>query len=272
MDGERSVNWWIRGFLLFAAVQGLGIGLTGLLLPPEMQIPLRITPLNSRFAAALYAGGGIGVLLAAFSKRRADVRLFVIGFAFATGIILILTALHWSDFMGDGLPHRLVWIFDYVADPVLGIILIPLFGLMPPSKAVGHSLTPLLLAETVVFGLLGLVLLVAPELASSYWPWPLPPILGQLYACLILTFAVGAFLASRESSQRAIRDYLIASLGLAVLVLIASSLHVDRFKAEPVTPVWFAVWALAALVSVIGLIVQGRTIRWRSGPEPLAQA
>jgi hypothetical protein len=272
MGGERPVNWWIRGFLLFAAVQGLGIGLTGLLFPSEMQIPLRITPLNSRFAAALYAGGGIGVLLAAFSKRRSDVRLFVIGFAFATGIILILTALHWPDFMGDPLPHRLVWIFDYVADPVLGIILIPLFGLMPPAKGVRHSLTPVLLVETVVFGLLGVVLLVAPEFASTYWPWALPPILGQLYACLILTFAVGAFLASRESSQRAVRDYLIASLGLAVLVLLASSLHLDRFKQEPVTVVWFVAWALAALASVAGLVIHGRTIAWRSGAQPVAQA
>jgi hypothetical protein len=272
MDGERALNWWIRGFLLFAVVQGLGIGLTGLLVPPEMQIPLRISPLNTRFAAALYAGGGIGVLLAAFSKRRAEVRLFVIGFGFATGIILILTVLHWSDFMADPLPHRWVWIFDYVADPVLAIILVPLFGLMPPLKGVHHSLSPLLMVQAVVFGVLGVVMLVAPELASTYWPWALPAVLGQLYACLILTFAVGAFLASRETSQRAVRDFLIASLGLALLVLLASSLHLDRFKPDPVTPVWFVAWALAALSSAGGLVLQGRAMGWRSAAQPVAPA
>jgi hypothetical protein len=47
---------------LFAAFQGLGIGLTGLLMPSEMQIPLQVTPLNARFVAALYVAGGIGVL------------------------------------------------------------------------------------------------------------------------------------------------------------------------------------------------------------------
>ena len=45
----QGVAWWLRAYLAFAAVQGLGIGLTGLLVPAEMQIPLRISPLNARF-------------------------------------------------------------------------------------------------------------------------------------------------------------------------------------------------------------------------------
>src|SRR5258707_5928850 len=114
---ERPVTWWIRGYLLFAAVQGFGIGLTGLIAPSEMQIPLRMTPLNSRFVAALYVAGGIGVILAALSKRRSEARLFVVGFGVATLLVLILTLLHWSDFMGDPLPHRAGVIFVYVVDP-----------------------------------------------------------------------------------------------------------------------------------------------------------
>src|SRR5438067_6801600 len=102
----RRTDWFVRGYLLFAALQGFGIGLTGLFVPPEMQIPLRITPLNARFTAALYVAGGIGVLLAATSKRRAAARLFVVAFGFATLLILVLTVVHWSDFMADPLPHR----------------------------------------------------------------------------------------------------------------------------------------------------------------------
>ena len=47
----RLGDWRVS---VFAAVQAFGIGLTGLILPPEMQIPLRLTPLNTRFVAALY--------------------------------------------------------------------------------------------------------------------------------------------------------------------------------------------------------------------------
>src|ERR1700682_1897226 len=122
---ERPMNWWIRGYLLFAAVQGFGIGLTGLIAPAGRQIPLRLPPLNYRFVAALYVGGGIGVLLAAVSKRRSEARLFVVGFGVATLLILILTLQHWSDFMAEPLPHRAVWIFVYVVDPLVALVMIP---------------------------------------------------------------------------------------------------------------------------------------------------
>src|SRR5260221_5478681 len=102
---DRPMNWWIRGYLLFAAVQGFGIGLTGLLVPAEMQIPLRMTPLNSRFVAALYVAGGICVILAALSKRRSEARLFVVGLWVATVLILILTLLHLSDIIVDPPPQ-----------------------------------------------------------------------------------------------------------------------------------------------------------------------
>jgi len=105
---------------------------------------------------------------------------------------------------------------------------------------VRHALTPLLIAEALVFGALGLLLLLLPETAAAVWPWALPPLLGQLYSCFVLTFAVGAALTARESSPLAVRNFLIASLSLTVLVLCVSVLHFDRFKPEPVTAIWFA--------------------------------
>jgi hypothetical protein len=270
---DKPMTWWIRAYLLYAAIQGFGIGLTGLIVPAEMQIPIRdITPLNHQFVAALYVGGGVGVLLAALSRQRSEARLFVVGFSLATGLILILTVLHWSEFMADPLPHRPLWIIDYVLDPVLAVILVPLAGLWPPARATRHPLTPLLIGEAVVFGVLGLLLLLAPDLAAIYWPWSLQPIvLGQLYACFILTFAVGAALAARESSQRGIRDFLIASLCLCLLVLLVSGLHLDRFKAGPVTGVWFTLFGIGAVACAIGLAVQARTTFWRHEAQTVAQ-
>jgi hypothetical protein len=252
------MDWAVRGYLLFAALQGFGIGLTGLLIPAEMQIPLQMTPLNTRFVATLYIAGAIGVLLAAVSPRRSATRLFCIGFGFATALILVLTLLHWSDFMADPLPHRPIWMFDYVVDPLLALLLIPLAGLWPARHGVWHAFTPLLLIEMLAFGALGLVLLVWPQTVATYWPWALPPVAGQLYACFFLTFAIGAALAARENEERAVRDFLIASFGLCVLVLIASSLHLDRFKPEPITPIWFGAFLFGAAVFGSSLVVYTR--------------
>src|SRR5215207_416450 len=181
--------WWLRAYLLFSAVQGLGIGLTGLLVPAEMQIPLRISPLNTRFVAALYIAGGVGVLWAAFARRAAETRVFVIGFAVATALILVLTVINWSAFMADDLPHRAVWIFDYVADPLLAVPLVLTTGIWRVGAASRHRLTPLFVVKAVLFGVLGLGLLLAPDAVAAAWPWTLPPLLGQLYGCFFLTFA-----------------------------------------------------------------------------------
>jgi hypothetical protein len=168
------------------------------------------------------------------------------------------------------LPHRAVWIFVYVVDPLVALVLIPVAGLWPPARGVRHRLTPLLWVQAVIFGTLGLVLLLLPEIAAAYWPWNLPAMLGQLYACFLLTFAVGAALGARETSARAIRDFLLASLGLTVLVLIASAVHFDRFKAEPVTVVWFAGFGLGTLAFAVALAIQQRSDVWRSRAQTVA--
>jgi hypothetical protein len=242
------VTWWIRAYLAFAAVQGFGIGLTGLLSPADIEIPLRITPLNARFVAALYVAGGVGVLWGAFSQRRTQARLFVLAFAFATALILAVTLLHWSEFLAVGLPHQPVWMFDYIVDPLSGLAVIHFARLWWPWSTRRHALTPLLLVQAVVFGAVGFALLVAPETMAALWPWALPPVLGQVYGCFFLTFALGAGLAAGEVEPRAIRGFVVSTAALMGLVLLASWLHVDRFKAEPVTVIWFAAFGLGFVV------------------------
>jgi hypothetical protein len=258
--------WWLRAYLGFAAVQGFGIGLTGLLAPAEMQIPLRISPLNARFVAALYVAGGVGVLWAAFARGREETRLFVLAFGLATGMILILTIAHWSEFMGDGLPHRSVWIFDYVVDPLLALLIVPAARLWPPRIGMRHRLTPLLLVQGALFGALGLALLIVPDVVAAGWPWVLPPLLGRLYGCFFIAFAVGAGLAAGESEPRPIRVFAFASLTLMLLVLVVSLVHIDRFKPEPVTWLWFAAFGVGACVFAAALLAE-RTGSWLARPR-----
>ena len=131
----------------------------------------------------------------------------------------------------------------YVADPLLALLIVPLAGLWPPRPG------PPALADAAAVGRGSSFRspcsrpVVGPQAAAAYWPWALPPVAGQLYACFILTFAIGAVLAARETDARAIRDFLIASLSLCVLVLLASVLHLDRFQPAPISAAWFAlVW------------------------------
>jgi len=255
---QTGVPWWLRAYLLFGALQGLALGLTGFFLPEEIQIPYQMSPLNARFVAALYLAPSVGVLLSAFARRRMDTRLFVIGFGTATFLILVLTILHWPDFMADPLRHRASWIATYVLDPLLAAVVLFAAGLVAPPPSERNRFSTLFTVEAVVLGLLGGLLLFIPDTVASFWPWIMPPILGQLYGCFFLALALGALLASREPSGVVVRNFLITSLTLTLLVLLASALHLPRFKPEPMSLVWFASFGAGAVVFAGALVLHIR--------------
>ncbi len=248
---DKPVPWWLRAYLLFAAFQGWALGGTGLVTPDEIQIPLRMTPLNERFVAALYLAGGIGVLLAAFSRRRGEARIFVLGFAFAITVILVQILLRWNDYMADSLPHRPAFLGAYVLDFIFSVVVVPAAGYLVVPPRVRHARTVLFLIESVVLAVVGLALLLVPVLAAQVWPWALPPVLSQLYAAFFLSVALGAFLAAGDSSEVAIRTFTVTTLALTVLILVASLLHLSRFKPEPVTPIWFASFLAGAVLFAV---------------------
>jgi hypothetical protein len=120
-------------------------------------------------------------------------------------------------------------------------------------------LSPLFIVQAAVFGGLGLAMLAIPDSVAAAWPWALPPLLGQLYGCFFLTFAVGAALTARETEPRAIRGFALSTLALMILVLVGSLLHLDRFKPEPVTWLWFSAFALGMLAVGAALVTARRS-------------
>ena len=245
---DRTVPWWVRAYLLLGAFQGIGIGLTGFVVPEGIQSPYQMSPLNARFIGALYFSAGIGVLLASFARHRDSTRLFITGFGVVTGLILIVTIFHWSEFMSDPLPHRTSWIISYIVDPTLAIAVLLAAKLKPFTESRRHRFSSLLLVVCAALGLLGLLLLALPEVASAAWPWVLPPTLAQVYGCFFIALSLGALMAAHESDETAVQNYLLMGLALGVLVLLASALHVGRFKPEPVSALWFGSFTIASVV------------------------
>jgi hypothetical protein len=262
VEDSSSVPWWIRGYLLLGAAQGLSLGITGLLIPAELQIPLRVTPLNGRFVAALYAAAALGVLLSALVRRREDAQVFVVGFGLATTLIGIVTVLHWSEFMDPALPHRPLWLTAYVLDPILALVIVPAAGLWRFPAGAGPRLLAIPLAvQSAVLGAAGLVLLVLPSVAAAAWPWALTPVLAQIYGSFFLAFSVGGVLAIRMRRPVTTRNLVVALLAMSCLVLTASLLHAERFKPGPVSWLWFGAFAVGAVTFAVGLLRFRRSIQ-----------
>jgi hypothetical protein len=254
---NQSMTWWIRAFLISSAIRGLILGVTGLVAPAQIQIPLQLTPLNAGFVAALYLAGTIGLILTIFVRHRADARPFLIGTGVVTALLLSVTLLHWAEFETTLSTTLVLWVGSYIFDPIAITLLVVMHRLVRPANPGRHRLTRLFLVEAGVLGALGLVLLALPATAAARWPWPIPPLLAQLYSCFFIAFAVIALLVARERRPVLIRTFTITSLALMVGVFGASLPYLARFTGGVATWVWFGVLLLG--MAVFGAALVGRT-------------
>jgi hypothetical protein len=244
------VPWWLRAYLLLGTAQGLAIGLTGLFTPAHVVgFPLHTTPLNTRFVASFYLAGAVGLGLSGIARHAVDARIFVAGFAAVTSLLLLATLMYWSDFRASGVPYP--WLVSYLVDPVVGAAALWTLGLARPGLPGTHRLTAIFAAVLVVFGILGVVLLLVPDTAVAHWPWKLTAILARVYAAIFIAFALGAALAGLERRRAAVRPFTLSALTLVVLIALASLIHRDRFVPGAAPWIWGA--ALAAGITLLAL-------------------
>ncbi|HEY7035614.1 MAG TPA: hypothetical protein VH482_30010 [Thermomicrobiales bacterium] len=285
---QRSLPWWLLAFLLIGAVEAIAIGASNFLAPegslarsllpvaggaasyaaasdsswsvdpsyavPALSVPAAseaARPLNGAVIGALYLAGAVGLLTSARTRRVADARIFVCGFGFIAGALLLVTFAYWGDFTADHVPYG--WLVSYAVDPLVAAVAVVALGLARPAMPGRHRATPLFLAEAALLGAIGLGLLAAPGTAGDLWPWPLTGVLARVYSCFLLGFALGALLAARETRPAALRPFALASAALPILVLIASVRHLDRFRHGVREWVWFGIVGLLAVVLTAAL-------------------
>jgi hypothetical protein len=197
--------------------------------------------------------GGITALLSMLAPRYAEVRISLIEIGVLTGVLLLLTLPHLSEFTAETFPYR--WIILYTLDPLaVGAILWFLRGRdRVPAGRSQHAL--LFTVYATVLGGGGVVLLVAPTFAAQLWPWTLPAILGQVYSIFFLTFALGGVLAAIEPRWEGVWIYLAANLVMLLLIVAVSLYHADRFKSSPVTWLWYGL-CLAGIVAFASALIR----------------
>jgi phosphoglycerol transferase MdoB-like AlkP superfamily enzyme len=256
------IPWWLRAYLLVGAVQGLTIALTGLLRPAHViGFPLVTTPLNTRFVASFYLAGATGLIASAAAHRAVDTRIYVVGFTVVTTLLLVATVWYWSTYTAVKIPYP--WLISYVLEPIAGVAILRRLRLGRPARPGRHRLTPLFTAQAAVFGLLGIVLAVAPATAVRLWPWALTVVLARTYSAIFIAFAVGAALAAGEARPAAVRPFALSSLVLVAATAGVSLFHHDRFDGGPATWVWAA--GLAAGLAAFGV---AGAASFRAGARP----
>jgi hypothetical protein len=122
----------------------------------------------------------------------------------------------------------------------------------PDGPEISGLLRAYLYAQGTVTVVLALCLLAAPLLMSEMWPWPVVPLVANIYGAPFLAFGLGSLHAARQHTWSEVRIAVIGTLVFALGVLVASLIHAGLF--DPLTPsawLWFggfgtATTALAA--------------------------
>jgi hypothetical protein len=236
---QTGVPWWLRAYLLLGAVQGLAIGLTGLLRPAHViGFPLATTTLNTRFVASFYLAGATGLIASAAARRAVDTRIFVVGFVAVTALLLTATVWYWPTYTAGGIPYP--WTTSYVLEPIAGAVILWHLDLRHPARPGRHRFSAVFIIQAAVFAGLGVVLAAAPGLAVRMWPWALTAVLARTYAAIFLAFALGAALAADERRPQAVRPFALASLVLVATTAAVSLIHHAKFDGGPSTWAWAA--------------------------------
>jgi hypothetical protein len=244
-------------FVIFLAA--LLVAVLGLFAPAVLASMfdwLVLPPLHARFVGAIYAYGAAFMVGCLFARYQGEVRWASPLIAVWTGMLFIISILHLSAFNFARVPVW-VWFASYLIYPLVAIVIAwrrrsaasggDLPGPSLPGWAQGF-----LVVQGAVVTILAVALFFAPTLIASVWPWPVTPLLAQMYAGPLLSYGLGSLLFARERAWLAVRAVAPAMLVFTVATLAASILHRGLFSAADLADwLWFGAFGLAT----VGLVL-----------------
>lgn len=242
---QRALFGSVLAFAAWVAVWGW-------LFPGEIgsRLPLTVPPLHARFLGAMYLAGSAFMILALLARTWSEIRVVTIILAFWTGMLGIVSILNLPELDWSRGP---LW-FWFVA--YLGFPLIAFWVAWcqrgevahPDEPAISGLLRALLVVQGVAAISLALSLLVAPRFMSEMWPWPVAPLVANIYGAPFLAFGLGSLYAARQHAWSEVRIAVTGTLVFALGVLGASLIHIGLFDPRaPAAWLWFGGFGIAAI-------------------------
>jgi hypothetical protein len=183
-------------------------------------------PLNAALFGALYAGGAAIVALVTYRGRWEPARFLIPILVSAGFFISVTTLLHLDRFTpGFRLAY---WLIIYVGAPLLALFFYVQHERGGADWTVIEPVLPATRAIAIATGallvVLGVLVLVWPNLVVDTWPWPTTPLMVRIFVSWFSAFGVGLlwFLVERDWRRlQHIATLMIAAAGLdLVMVLI----------------------------------------------------
>ena len=242
----------------------------GLLLFPSIIRPLwpwELSPFNALLLGAIYSASLVTTAIVVYGSRWAPARV-AMPMIFIFTIIILFVSLIYMDRFDLQYWGTWLWFFLYAVIPANAAYHIWLYRNLKPANPLPLSTfwRSVFLLPTILLGLYGLGLLVAPDSFSSFWPWQIDDFHGRMYSVLYITPASGALLlfgtaASIELFTMGLTQ--IAGGGASILGLVIIDNQVNKIDWSAFgTWLWIGSFAIILLTG-IGLVWRSR-VRSRS--------
>ncbi|MBI2332537.1 MAG: hypothetical protein HYU84_10335 [Chloroflexi bacterium] len=211
---------------------------------------LVLPPLHARFVGAIYLFGAVFMAGCLFAKRQAEVRWAVQLIGIWTGMLCIISILNLSAFGLNLLPVQ-IWFASYIIYPIVSIWMTfrdsasmksaPLSGPALDSWAKNF-----LLAQGVISSLLAVILFLAPEFMSTFWPWKVTPILAQMYAGPLLSYGIGSLVYSKQEQWLGVRSIVPGMFSFTLVTVIISFMHFSLFSLTEIADLFWFAWFIVS--------------------------
>ena len=198
-DFLRAVTWVECGVVASAALLLLTMPKRG-----GQDIWAWITPpLNARYVGVIYLAALVALLVFAVHGRWNPGRLVLWEiFVFTTAIMVVMLAyagrFEWA--------RVATWVFWplYLFLPVNSAVFLWRLRDWQPPEPLIHARGALTVLALLLGGY-GLALLVIPERATDFWPWPVDAFHARIYAATYLTPAAGAWVLRSGATPEELR-------------------------------------------------------------------
>ena len=245
-----------RGERIYFGAVGLlalWVGTWGFFMPTRVDValPFVIPPLHARFVGALYLSGLVLMVGSVLARRWTDVSLVPLIIAVWTGGLLIVSLVH-PDLFRFG-ARVAIWFAAYISYPLIALGLLwrhrNFSAPRPPGRPFPGWGRAYLLVQGVVVTALAAALVLATGRVVDAWPWPIAPLVAQIYSAPLLSYGLASLALSRRRTWTGVSLVVGAMLVFAVGTLVASTLHRELFSSEQLGDrLWFGAFTLAAVM------------------------
>ena len=240
--------------ILYACVLALAawVAYWGLLRPVNVDtaLPFPVPPLHARFFGSIYLAGTVYMVMAVLARDWSEVRVVSLVLAVWTVMLGIVSTINLPTFNWTLRPVWF-WFVAYTSFPIVGWYVVwsqrneTEAGPGPPMSS---GLRAYFYAQGILLTALALALFAAPNAMTTLWPWPMPPVVAQLYSAPLLAFGFGALYAAQQRTWAEVRQTVVAMLVFAASVLVVSIIHAGLFSiSAPSSWIWFGGFGLAGL-------------------------